>query len=53
MIEKRQGQKIACLEEIAFRNGWITAERLRELALPMARNPYGAYLLKLVEENAR
>lgn len=53
VIEKRQGQKIACLEEIAFRNGWITAERLRELALPMARNPYGAYLLKLVEENAR
>ncbi len=53
VIEKRQGQKIACLEEIAFRNGWITPERLRELARPMAHNPYGAYLLKLVEENAR
>ena len=50
---EHKGEKIACLEEIAFRNGWITPERLRELARPMAHNPYGAYLLKLVEENAR
>ena len=50
VIEKRTGCKIACLEEIAFRNGWITADKLRELAKPMAKNPYGQYLLKLSEE---
>ena len=47
VIEKRQGLKIACLEEIAFRNGWITADRVRELAQPMSRNQYGQYLLNL------
>ncbi|MBQ5372589.1 MAG: glucose-1-phosphate thymidylyltransferase RfbA, partial [Rikenellaceae bacterium] len=47
VIEKRQGVKIACLEEIAFRNGWISAEKLRQVAEPMARNPYGRYLLKV------
>ena len=50
-IEKRQGLKVACLEEIAFQNGWISAEKLRELAQPMAKNPYGQYLLRLAEEN--
>ena len=47
-IEKRQGLKVACLEEIAFQNGWITAEKLREIAAPMAKNPYGQYLMRLV-----
>ena len=46
-IEKRQGLKVACLEEIAFLNGWITAEKLREIAGPMAKNQYGQYLLDL------
>ena len=50
VIEKRTGCKIACLEEIAYRNGWITADKLRELAQPMIKNPYGQYLLKLAEE---
>ena len=49
VIEKRQGLKVACLEDIAFRNGWITADKLRELAVPMAKNPYGQYLLKLAD----
>ena len=49
VIEKRQGLKIACLEEIAYHNGWITADQLRQSALPMAKNDYGQYLLKLVE----
>lgn len=48
VIEKRQGLKIACLEEIAFRNGWITADRVRELAQPMSKNQYGQYLLNLL-----
>ena len=47
-MEKRQGLKVACLEEIAFQNGWITAEKLREIAAPMAKNPYGQYLMRLV-----
>ena len=50
VIEKRQGLKVACLEEIAFRNGWISADRLREIAKPMARNQYGQYLMKLADE---
>ena len=50
VIEKRTGCKIACLEEIAYRNGWITADKLRELATPMAKNPYGQYLMRLAEE---
>ena len=49
VIEKRQGLKIACLEDIAFRQGCITAEKMRELAQPMAKNPYGQYLLKQLE----
>lgn len=47
VIEKRQGLKIACLEGIAFEKGWITAERLMEVAKPMAKNPYGQYLMRL------
>ena len=50
VIEKRQGLKVACLEEIAYRNGWIDAEALRHLALPMQKNQYGKYLLRLVEK---
>ena len=50
VIEKRQGLKIACLEGIAYRNGWITADKLRALAEPMLRNQYGQYLLKLLVE---
>ena len=51
VIEKRQGLKIACLEGIAYRNGWITADKLRALAEPMFRNQYGQYLLKLLDES--
>ena len=47
VIEKRQGQKIACIEEIAYRNGWITREELHRLAEPMRANQYGQYLLKI------
>ena len=50
VIEKRQGLKIACLEGIAYEKGWISAEKLRELASPMAKNPYGHYLLRLAEQ---
>ena len=50
VIEKRQGLKVACLEEIAYGNGWITKEKLAELARPMAKNQYGQYLLKLAKE---
>lgn len=49
VIEKRQGLKIACLEEIAYANGWITADKVRELAEPMRKNQYGQYLLDLVK----
>ena len=49
VIEKRQGLKIACLEEIAFRNGWIDAAKLKDLARPMSKNQYGQYLLNLVK----
>ena len=51
VIEKRQGLKIACLEGIAYRNGWITAGKARELAAPMLKNQYGQYLLKLIDEH--
>lgn len=51
VIEKRQGLKIACLEGIAFENGWISAEKLVELAQPMAKNPYGQYLLRLAQQH--
>ena len=50
VIEKRQGLKVACLEEIAFRNGWISADKLRQVATPMAKNQYGQYLLRLAGE---
>ena len=50
VIEKRQGLKIACLEGIAYRMGWISAERLVEIAQPMIKNQYGQYLLRVVEE---
>lgn len=49
VIEKRQGLKVACLEEIAFKKGWISQDRLRALAEPMKKNQYGQYLLKLLE----
>lgn len=50
VLEKRQGLKIACLEGIAYRQGWITEERMRELAAPMLKNQYGQYLIKVIEE---
>ncbi len=50
VIEKRQGLKVACLEEIAFRKGWISADKLRQLAVPMERNQYGQYLLGLLDQ---
>ena len=50
VIEKRQGLKIACLEGIAYRNGWITEDRMRQIAQPMLKNHYGQYLLKVIEE---
>lgn len=50
VIEKRQGLKVACLEGIAFRKGWITADRMRDLAQPMIKNQYGQYLLRVIEE---
>ena len=50
VLEKRQGLKVACLEGIAFRKGWITADKMRELAKPMLKNQYGQYLLQVVEE---
>lgn len=50
VIEKRQGLKIACLEEIAYRNHWITSDTLREVAMPMAKNDYGRYLLNLIKD---
>lgn len=53
VIEKRQGLKVACLEGIAYRQGWITADKLRELAQPMLKNQYGQYLFQVVEEVER
>ena len=50
VIEKRQGLKVACLEGIAYRNGWITEDRLREIAQPMLKNQYGQYLLRVIDE---
>lgn len=50
VLEKRQGLKVACLEGIAYRQGWISAERMRELAQPMLKNQYGQYLLKVIED---
>ena len=51
VLEKRQGLKIACLEGIAYSNGWITADKLRELAKPMLKNQYGQYLMRIADEN--
>lgn len=53
VIEKRQGLKVACLEGIAYRKGWIDCEKMRELAKPMLKNPYGQYLLKVIDEVER
>lgn len=53
VIEKRQGLKIACLEGIAYRRGWIDEEKMRELAKPMIKNQYGQYLLKVIDEMKR
>ena len=53
VIEKRQGLKIACLEGIAYRNGWISEEKMRELAAPMLKNQYGQYLLRVIDERKR
>lgn len=53
VIEKRQGLKVACLEGIAYRKGWITGEKMRDLALPMLKNQYGQYLLNVIEEVER
>lgn len=53
VLEKRQGLKIGCLEGIAFRQGWISADRLREVAQPMIKNEYGRYLLKIIDEVGR
>ena len=53
VLEKRQGLKIACLEGIAYRKGWITADKMRELAQPMIKNQYGQYLLKVIDEVER
>ena len=50
VIEKRQGLKVACLEGIAYRNGWISEEKMRELAKPMMKNQYGQYLLRVIDE---
>ena len=50
VIEKRQGLKIACLEEIAYRQGWISADKMYELAQPMIKNQYGQYLVRVIEE---
>ena len=53
VIEKRQGLKIACLEAIAYRRGWINEEKMKELAQPMLKNQYGQYLLKVIDEKKR
>lgn len=50
VIEKRQGLKVACLEGIAYRKGWITREKMEEIARPMLKNPYGQYLMKVINE---
>jgi len=50
VIEKRQGLKVACLEEIAFKKGWISRDQLAEIAKPMQKNDYGKYLLQLAKD---
>ena len=51
-LQKRQGLMLACPEEIAYRKGWITAEKFQQLAEPLAKNAYGQYLLRLLKESA-
>ena len=51
VIEKRQGLKIACLEDIAYRNGWVSKEQIVEIAKPMLKNQYGQYLMKIIEQS--
>ena len=53
VLEKRQGLKVACLEGIAYRKGWISEDKMRELAKPMLKNQYGQYLLKVIDEVKR
>jgi glucose-1-phosphate thymidylyltransferase len=53
VIEKRQGLKVACLEDIAYRQGWIDSDKMRALAQPMLKNQYGQYLLKVIDEIER
>ena len=53
VLEKRQGLKVACLEGIAYRQGWISEERMREIAQPMLKNQYGQYLLRVIDELKR
>ena len=53
VIEKRQGLKVACLEGIAYRRGWIDEEKMRSLAQPMIKNQYGQYLIKVIDEIKR
>ena len=53
VLEKRQGLKVGCLEGIAYRKGWISEERMRELAQPMLKNQYGQYLLKVIDDVKR
>lgn len=50
VLEKRQGLKVACLEGIAYRKGWITADKLKEVAQPMLKNDYGKYLMSILGE---
>ena len=52
VLEKRQGLKVACLEGIAYRQGWIDADTLRENAKPMMKNDYGKYLMSILDEKA-
>ena len=52
-IEKRQGLKVACLEGIAFRKGWISADKVRALAAPMLKNQYGQYLMRMADDALR
>jgi len=53
VLEKRQGLKVGCLEDIAFQKGWIDEEKMRQLAEPMLKNQYGQYLLKVIEDSRR
>ncbi len=53
VLEKRQGLKVGCLESIAYRRGWIDADKMRQLAQPMIKNPYGQYLLQVISETKR